>query len=115
MARTAPDVQRRLLVSNGTWVDKSRNWVMSLASTRRSRSRCSAVLPLSVSCIQLRASRTALSNCSVKAGARPRGSTMLWTSVAQTMPRVISSTRASAVSNTNDGSVTLGKPIMAAV
>ncbi|CFW32913.1 Uncharacterised protein [Bordetella pertussis] len=31
------------------------------------------------------------------------------------MPRLISSTRASAVSNTSAGSVTLGKPIMAAV
>ncbi|MCY1518446.1 hypothetical protein D9M68_531660 [compost metagenome] len=115
MARTAPEVQRRLLVSKGTCVDNRRNWVMSLARTRRSRSFCSAVWPLSVSCIQLRASRTALSSCRVRAGARPRGSTMLWTSVAQTMPRLISSTRASAVSNTREGSVTLGKPIIAAV
>lgn len=115
MARTAPAVQRRLPVSNGTWVDSRRNWVMSLASSRRSRSFCSVVLPLRVSWIQSLASRTALSSCKVRAGARPRGSTMLWTSVAQTMPRLISSTRASAVSNTCDGSVTLGKPIMAAV
>ncbi len=48
MARTAPEVQRRLLVSNGTCVDKRRSCVMSLASTRRSRSRCSAFWPLSV-------------------------------------------------------------------
>ncbi|MNT13282.1 hypothetical protein D3C72_1482450 [compost metagenome] len=115
MARTAPAVQRRLLVSNGTWVESRRSCVMSLASTRRSLSRCSAFLPLSVSCIQLRASRTALSSCSVSAGARPRGRTMLWISVAHTMPRLISSTRASAVSNTREGSVTLGKPIIAAV
>ena len=38
MARTAPAVQRRLLVSNGTWVDSRRSWVMSLARVRRSLS-----------------------------------------------------------------------------
>ena len=47
-----------------------------------------------------------LSSSSVSAGARPRGSTTLWTSVAQTMPSAISSTRASAVSNTSVGSET---------
>ena len=64
--------------------------------------------PARMSCIQSRASRTALSSSSVSAGARPRGSTTLWTSVAQTMPSAISSTRASAVSNTSVGSETDG-------
>ena len=115
MARTAPAVQRRLLVSKGTWVDSRRSWVMSLARVRRSLSDLPASPPARMSCIQSRASRTALSSSSVSAGARPRGSTTLWTSVAQTMPNAISSTRASAVSNTSVGSETDGKPIMAAV
>ncbi|CPP69409.1 Uncharacterised protein [Bordetella pertussis] len=115
MARKALAVQRMLPVSNGTWVDSRRSWVMSLASARRSLACCAAPRWLSTSWIQLRASRTVASRRPIMARPMPRGSTTLWTSVAQMMPRLISSTRASAVSNTSAGSVTLGKPIMAAV
>ncbi len=62
-----------------------------------------------------RASRSQRSSRPEITGATDCGSTTVLTRLAQRMPRVISSARATAISNIVPGSPTAGKPISAAV
>ena len=76
--------------------------------------RCSLPRPPSTPRLRQRASLGHVSIRAATAGPTLRGSTMVETRLAQMMPRVISSTLASAVSKMLAGSETAGKPIRAA-
>ncbi len=114
-ARTALVVSRRREVSNGKWMD--RIWI-SLAAAARCR-RSAAALALSrarrMSSAQRSASASQTSRRRRIASPTGWGKTRLWTRVAQPMPRPISITRVTAISNTAPGWLTAGNPMMAAV
>jgi hypothetical protein len=102
-----------------------RSWVMSAA--RRWRSAARVAVPACRRCASACGARASRSLIQVRAWPRLRssrpssgavsevGHTRLWTTVAQTMPTPISSTRARALSNSWSGRSTEGKPISAAV
>lgn len=114
-ARTVARVSRSREVSNGRWL--VRVWISLAATARAVRSRAETAPGASLSTSRAQRSAPASQAPSRCCSTWPtgRGKTRLWTRLAQTMPRPISTTRAVATSNTVSGWLTTGKPISAAV